>query len=109
LTVPDFEPAVYGVGVRFEKDAKVKSLQDVMFDEPSTLEVEYRSRASLRGVGGAVLAIGATLGAGCAAYLLTAERSDKAWGYLGLTTGVAGAITGFSLMLVGDKVMLSVK
>jgi hypothetical protein len=105
----DFEPAVYGIGVRFDKNAKVKPLQDVMLDEPSTLQVDYRSRASLRGVGGAVLAIGATLGIGCATYLLTAERSDKAWGYLGLTTGVAGAITGFSLMLVGDRVVLSVK
>jgi Na+/melibiose symporter-like transporter len=103
------EPAVYNIGVRFDKNAKVKSLQDVMVDEPSTLTLDYRSRASLRGVGGALLAIGASLGAICAVYMLAEENPNKPLGYLGLTTGVAGAIVGISFMTVGDKVVLTVK
>jgi hypothetical protein len=107
--VSDFEPDVYGIGVRFNKDAQVKPLQDVMLDQPATLAVDYRSRDGLRGAGGLVLGLGLVLSAVSGFYLLVAERPNTTVGLLGLGSGVAGGVVGISLLSVGDAVGLTAK
>jgi hypothetical protein len=107
--VRGLEPATYRIGVRFTKEQKVKVLQSVLIEDPTTLVLDFRSNGGMRDAGGVLLVIGCLAATASTIYLASAERPDKTLGYIGLGTGVGSALVGLTLASFGDDVALTVK
>jgi hypothetical protein len=109
----DFAPALYTLGVRFgageDGEGKVKPMGPIMFDQPTTVAFEYRSRRGLRGAGSLVLTLGAIMLGGALSYVALSKDPDATVGWALVPTGAAAAICGGILVSVGDKVVLTVK
>lgn len=107
--VRDLTPAIYTIGVRFNPEGEVEPLRRVVLDQPATLEVDYRSRNGLRSAGGLVVGMGALAAAMSFFYLAVARNPSEELAYVGIGSGVVGAVVGIALLAVDDGVALTVK
>jgi hypothetical protein len=99
----------YVLAVKIDEDDQLVARRQFMLDFPTSVELNYRSRAGLRGGGGALTVI--SLIAGVAVPLIEFSASDEELGIATAATlslAIPGLIAGLVLMSIGDRAELKV-